>query len=56
MHSIAIIVGALMPVIGFNNSHRRAAMMVLKTALTIFEEAGNGSVFALSFVSSNLPL
>ena len=47
MHSSAIIMGAFMIMIGVLNSHDKATMVGLMTGLAFFEEAGNGSVFAL---------
>ncbi|KAK4693881.1 MFS transporter, NNP family, nitrate/nitrite transporter, partial [Lecanoromycetidae sp. Uapishka_2] len=47
MHSLAIIMGVFMLIIGFVNPHHKATMMGLMTGLAFFEEAGNGSVFAL---------
>ena len=47
MHSIAIIMGVFMIIIGFINPHSKATMMGLMTGLAFFEEAGNGSVFSL---------
>ena len=47
MHSFAIIMGAFMIVIGFIDPHDKATMMGLMTGLAFFQEAGNGSVFAL---------
>ena len=47
MHSLAVTMGVLMIVIGHLNPHHKATMMGLMTALAFFEEAGNGSVFAL---------
>ena len=47
MHSLAITMGVFMIVIGFINPHNKATMVGLMTGLAFFEEAGNGSVFAL---------
>ena len=47
IHSLTIIMGAFMLAIGFINPHHKATMMGLMTGLAFFEEAGNGSVFAL---------
>ena len=47
MHSLAIVMGAFMIVVGFVDPHDKATMMGLMTGLAFFEEAGNGSVFAL---------
>lgn len=47
MHSFAIVMGVFMIVIGVINPHNKATMMGLMTGLAFFEEAGNGSVFAL---------
>ena len=47
MHSLAIIMGVFMIIIGFIDPHDKASMMGLMTGLAFFEEAGNGSVFAL---------
>ena len=47
VHSLAIIMGIFMIVIGSINPHNKATMMGLMTGLAFFEEAGNGSVFAL---------
>lgn len=47
MHTFAIIMGVFMIVIGVINPHNKATMMGLMTGLAFFEEAGNGSVFAL---------
>lgn len=46
-HSLAITMGVFMLTIGFVNPHNKATMMGLMTGLAFFEEAGNGSVFAL---------
>ena len=47
MHSLAIIMGIFMLIVGTLDSHTKATMMGLMTGLAFFEEAGNGSVFAL---------
>ena len=47
MHSLAVTMGVFMIVIGFINPHNKATMVGLMTGLAFFEEAGNGSVFAL---------
>lgn len=47
MHSLAIIMGVFMLIIGFLDPHDKAVMMGLVTGLAFFEEAGNGSVFSL---------
>ena len=47
MHSLAIIMGVLMIVIGLIDPHKKATMTGLMTGLAFFEEAGNGAVFAL---------
>ncbi len=47
MHSLAIVMGVFMLIIGLVNPHSKATMMGLMTGLAFFEEAGNGSVFAL---------
>lgn len=47
LHSLAVIMGVFMIIIGFLNPHNKATMMGLMTGLAFFEEAGNGSVFAL---------
>ena len=47
MHSLAIIMGIFMIIIGFVNPHDKAAKVGLITGLAFFQEAGNGSVFAL---------
>ena len=47
MHSLAIMTGVFMLIIGFTNPHKKANMMGLITGLAFFEEAGNGSVFSL---------
>ena len=47
MHSLAITTGAFLMVIGILGSKRESIMMGLVTGLAFFEEAGNGSVFAL---------
>lgn len=47
MHSLAIMTGVFMLIIGLLNSHDKAIMVGLMTGLAFFQEAGNGSVFAL---------
>lgn len=47
VHSLAIVMGIFMLTIGLDNLHSKATMMGLMTGLAFFEEAGNGSVFAL---------
>ena len=47
MHSFAVTMGAFMLVIGFLDPKHKSVMMGLTTGLAFFEEAGNGSVFAL---------
>ena len=47
MHTLAVIMGIFMIIIGFINPHNKATMVGLMTGLAFFEEAGNGSVFAL---------
>ena len=47
MHSLAITMGAFMLIIGILDSKHKSVMMGLMTGLAFFEEAGNGSVFAL---------
>ena len=47
MHSLAIVMGVLMIVIGLIDPHKKATMVGLMTGLAFFEEAGNGAVFAL---------
>ena len=47
MHSLGVIMGGFMLIIGLMNPHSKAMMMGLVTGLAFFEEAGNGSVFAL---------
>ena len=47
MHSLAILMGVFMLVIGFVDPHSKGTMMGLMTGFAFFEEAGNGSVFAL---------
>ena len=47
VHSLAIVMGVFMLVIGFLDPHDKAMMMGLVTGLAFFEEAGNGSVFSL---------
>ncbi len=47
MHSLAIVMGCFMLAIGFLDPHHKASMFGLMTGLAFFEEAGNGSVFAL---------
>lgn len=39
--------GVFMLAVGFVNRHSKVTVMGLMTGLTMFEEAGNGSVFAL---------
>lgn len=47
MHSLAIIMGIFMIIIGFVNPHDKAVKVGLIIGLAFFQEAGNGSVFAL---------
>ena len=47
IHTLAVVMGVFMLLIGFLNPKDKATMMGLATALAFFEEAGNGSVFAL---------
>ena len=47
MHSLAVVMGVFMIVVGIVNARDKATMMGLMTGLAFFEEAGNGSVFAL---------
>ena len=47
VHTLAVIMGVFMLLIGFLDPMQKAMMMGLTTGLAFFEEAGNGSVFAL---------
>ena len=47
IHTLAIIMGVFMIVIGMLDSKDKAVMVGLMTGLAFFEEAGNGSVFSL---------
>lgn len=47
MHSLAVLMGIFMLVIGFVDPYNKATMMGLMTGLAFFEEAGNGGVFSL---------
>ena len=46
-HSLAILMGVFMIIIGATNPHDKANMMGLMTGLAFFQDAGNGAVFAL---------
>lgn len=62
MHSLAVVMGVFMVIIGIINPHSKATMMGLMTELTFFEDAGNGSIYALlphvhpTFNGKSLPL
>ena len=62
MHSLAVIMGVFMIIIGVMNPHSKVTMVGLMTGLAFFEEAGNGSVYALlphvhpTFNGKSLPL
>ena len=47
IHSLGIVTGAFMLIIGILDSKHKSSMIGLMTGLAFFEEAGNGSVFAL---------
>ena len=47
MHSLAIMMGAFMLIIGILDSRDKSVMMGLMAGLAFFAEAGSGSVFAL---------
>ena len=47
MHGLAIVLGAFMLLVGLMDPRRKELMMGLTTGMAFFEEAGNGSVFAL---------
>ena len=47
IHALAVTMGVFMLIIGFVDPRHKGTMMGLTTALALFEEAGNGAVFAL---------